>query len=416
MKFFEMIHPRQLQTGWKKTLVIVFFAQLITAIGFSSIFPFLPLYIKSLGSKYGFGIEFLSGMVFSAQALTMMLASPVWGSLADRFGRKLMVERSLFGGAVVMFFMAFVQSAEGLVALRALQGLISGTLAATYALIAAEVPRKRTGFAMGFLQVGFGGGIALGPIIGGVIADRFGYSSAFYVTTVMLLLAGFLVLFGVKENFRENKEPGSQKRKVFREWGAIFKTSGVWITYSLRFLTSLGRMIVLPIAPLFVQTLLPDPGNVNTITGLMVGVSYSTMTLSSMFFGKLGDDIGHRIVVIGCVFAAGLFYIPQSFVDRAWQILVLQGLVGVAIGGIMPTISALLAKYTETGEEGAVYGLDNSVNAAARSIAPLLGAGVAAWFSLRATFSVTGLVFLAAGFLAMAYLPTDMLGKRASSV
>ena len=408
---FNILNFHRIQSGWKKTLFIVFFAQFITALGFSSIFPFLPLYVESLGSKYGFSIEFLAGMVFSFQAFMMMIAAPIWGSLADRFGRKLMVERSLFGSAIALFLMAFVHSGEALVLLRGLQGLISGTMAAANALVAAEVPRKRTGYAMGLLQVGFGGGIALGPFIGGVIADWYGYSSAFLVTTVLLLIAGFIVLFGVKENFQEQNELPRGKEGVIKEWGTILRTSGVWVTYGLRFLTSLGRMIIVPVVPLFVLTLLPDPGSVNTVTGAMMGVSYLTMTLSSMYFGRLGDKVGHRTIVIACAIAAGLFYIPQSFVNQAWQIVVLQGFVGIAVGGIMPTMSALLAQYTSAGEEGAVYGLDNSINSAARSIAPLLGAGIASFFTMRATFTVTGAVFLLAAVLAIAYLPSSAFEK-----
>ena len=85
---------------WKRTLYIMVFAQLMTSVGFSSIFPFLPKYVESLGSVSGLSIELLAGLVFSAQAFTMMLASPVWGALSDRYGRKIMVERAMFGGAI----------------------------------------------------------------------------------------------------------------------------------------------------------------------------------------------------------------------------------------------------------------------------------------------------------------------------
>ena len=127
--------------SWHRTLYIVFFAQLMTAVGFSSIFPFLPLYVESLGTHTSLSLELLAGLVFSAQAFTMMLASPIWGALADRYGRKVMVERAAFGGAVLLLMMAYVRSAEQLVALRAIQGFVTGTLAASNALVAASVPR-----------------------------------------------------------------------------------------------------------------------------------------------------------------------------------------------------------------------------------------------------------------------------------
>lgn len=390
---------------WQRTLLIVFFAQLITAVGFSSIFPFLPLYVESLGSTTNLSIEFLAGMVFSAQAVTMMIASPFWGALADRYGRKLMVERSMFGGAVLLLLMAFVTSAEQLVFLRAIQGLITGTLAAANALIAAEVPRENTGYAMGLLQVGLGSGVALGPIIGGSIADAYGYSAAFFVTATLLFIAGITVWLGVEENFKKDQEIDHPRGSFVGEWRSILVSPGVVMTYGMRFVSQLGRMMIVPVAPLFIQVLLPDTQRVNTITGLVVGVSSAATTLSAVYLGRLGDRIGHRRIVILSAFAAALLYLPQSMVNNAFQLLVLQGLVGVALGGIIPAISALLAKFTRGGEEGAVYGLDNSINAGARSIAPLVGAVVAQTYGLRATFLATGCLFFAAGLLALWRLP-----------
>ncbi len=122
--------------SWQRTIYILAFSQLISVVGFSSIFPFLPRFVEDLGSTSGMSIELLSGLVYSGQALTMMVASPIWGGLADRFGRKLMILRATFGGTVVLFIMAHVQSAEQLVLMRAIQGLVTGTVAANSALAA----------------------------------------------------------------------------------------------------------------------------------------------------------------------------------------------------------------------------------------------------------------------------------------
>ena len=178
--------------NWKRILYITVFAQIVTSIGFSSFFPFLPLYVAELGADSQLSVEFLAGLAFSGQAFMMMIASPVWGAVADRYGRKLMVERAMFGGAIVIGLMAFARSAEELVVLRGIQGLITGVIGAHNALVAAVVPRERTGYAMGLLQVGLGIGVALGPLIGGLVADLFGYRATFYVTSLMLFVSGIL--------------------------------------------------------------------------------------------------------------------------------------------------------------------------------------------------------------------------------
>lgn len=318
----------------------------------------------------------------------------------------------MFGGAVIVLLMAFARSAEELVLLRALQGMITGTVGAASALVASAAPRERTGYAMGLLQVGLGSGLALGPLIGGVLADALGYYAAFYVTAALLFIAGALVWLGVEENFVRADPPEGEAASFMAEWRHILSTSGVLITYSLRFAVQLGRMMIVPIAPLFVQMLLGDGGQVNTFTGLVVGSAAATTTLSAIYLGRLGDRIGHRRILMIATLLAALLYLPQSLVTQAWQLLALQALVGVAMGGIIPAISALLARYTQAGEEGAVYGLDNSINAGARAVAPLLGAAVAVGFGLRATFAATALILLGAGLLAARGLPQPARSRR----
>jgi DHA1 family multidrug resistance protein-like MFS transporter len=394
--------------GWQRTLYIIFFVQLVTAVGFSSIFPFLPLYIEELGTTTSLSVELLAALVFSAQAFTMMLASPIWGSLADRYGRKLMVERATFGGALVILLMAFVTSAEQLVILRAVQGLITGTLAASNALVAAAVPRARTGYAMGMLQVSLGVGLAVGPLIGGLAADIFGYSSAFFITSAMLVIAGFTVMFGVREEFEPLLSLTRSPLAFLKEWRAIITGTGVALSYGMRFISQLGRMMVLPITPLFIEQLLVDQSRLNTITGLTIAVSSATITVAAIYLGRLGDRVGHKRILVGTLLGAGLLYLPQSLATEAWQLLILVALVGLAMGGVIPSISALLARYSHEGSEGAVFGLDNSVRASARTVAPLIGAAVALAFGIRATFLATGLIFILGALLAGLRLPAPV--------
>jgi MFS transporter, DHA1 family, multidrug resistance protein len=400
------------EEGWQRTLLIMFVAQLVSAIGFSNIFPFLPLYVQALGSRTTtFSVEFWAGMVFSAQAVTMMIASPFWGSLADRYGRKLMVQRATYGGAVILLLMGFVRSAEELVLLRAVQGLVTGTVSAANALIAASAPRERTGYAMGVLQVGLWGGVAVGPLIGGLLADSLGYRSTFVLTSLLLFAAGVLVHVGVQEKFAPALDVGERRLGFVSGWRHILAQPGVSLAYLLRFLSHLGRMMIIPVAPLFIQLLLPHTQRVNTFTGLVIGLASAASTASAIYLGRLGDRIGHRQILMVSTLAAAMFYLPQAFVSHAWQLLMLQVLAGAAAGGIIPTLSALLAHYTNPGEEGSVYGLDNSIGAAGRAVAPLAGAAIAVWFGLRLTFAATGLLFLLMTLLALWYLPRPTVGS-----
>ena len=181
----------------------MFVSQFISALGFSIVFPFIPLYVKWLGTNTSLSTEFLSGMVYSGQALTMMIAAPFWGLIADRYGRKLMVQRAAFGGAIIILGMGFVRSAEELVLLRAIQGLVTGMVSAASALVASLAPRHRTGYAMGILQLGFWSGLAIGPLAGGILSDLFGYRNTFIITSALLA-----------SSWCETRQKGSPGRKV----------------------------------------------------------------------------------------------------------------------------------------------------------------------------------------------------------
>lgn len=399
-------------TDWKRALVFISIAQLLVAVGFSMIFPFLPNYVEALGSTTGTSLVFLAGAVFSAQAVTMMIASPIWGSLADRFGRKPMVQRAMFGGAAIILLMAFARSAEELVALRAVQGLVTGTVSAANALIASIAPKERVGFALGTLQTALTSGVALGPILGGLLADFYGYRAAFVITSVLLVVGGVLVQFGIREDFQP-PERGRRLAGMFADWMHVLRTPGVGVTFAARFTAWLGRGVLVPILPLFMPFLLADQSLVSTYTGLVIGVAAGTATVSAIYLGNLGDRIGHRAVLIGSATLAALSYVPMVFVTDAWQLLILNGVAGIAVGGVMPSLSALLSNVTSSDEVGSAFGLDNAIIAGSRAVAPLLGVGVASIVAAfasealgyRAAFGAGGILFVITIAIAVFMMP-----------
>lgn len=393
------------QAGWQRTLYTLAFVQFVSAVGFSSIFTFLPLYVKELGSTTGLSVELLTGLVFSAQAFAMMLAAPVWGALADRHGRKMMVLRATWGGAVIIALMGFVRSAEELLMLRILQGLITGVFSALTALVAASVPRERAGYALGLLQVGLWGGLSAGPLFGGFVADRFGFRASFLATATLLAVAGALTSWGVHEHFVPIAPLRTGHNGFLAAWGHVLSVHGVRLTFIARFLNTLGRTMIEPFTPLLVSQLLGDDNQTATITGLLLAISAAAGTFAAVYLGQLGDRIGHRRVLVTMAFLAGVFYLPALLVTSVWQLGLLLTLTGAAAGGILPTLSALLATYTEPGEEGAVYGLEAAIVSAGRTIAPMIAAALGTWLGLRSIYVTVGIVFLVMALVSQRWLP-----------
>ncbi len=402
-----------MSSSWQRTVTVMFLAQLLASLGFSTIFPFLPSFVEELGSRSGGSTVFWVAMAYSVQGVAMMIAAPVWGALADRYGRKPMAVRSLIGGAIVTVLMGFVHSSEELVALRLVQGLVTGVVSASASMVAASVPRERLGYAMGLLQTGQWAGISVGPIVGGLLEYLVGIRQSFVVTGVLLTLGGLLVVFGVRERFTPPERKEHLLRDMFGQWGTVLRTSGVRLAYLLRFTAWLGRTMIMPYLPLFIATLtLSDELN-SIYTGIAIGAASFAGTISGVSLGRLGDRVGHKRVLVASALATALFYAPMALVTGVWQLVVLNVVVGFAVGGVLPAVSAMLARFTDPAMSGSVYGLDNSVGAASRAIAPLLAGAVITIGSspgapdYRAIFVVTAGLFAVTAALGAWRLPSE---------
>jgi MFS transporter, DHA1 family, multidrug resistance protein len=189
------------QPGWNVTLYAVWAGQLLALIGFSSRVPFLPFYLGDLGVGDVSGQALWSGAINAAGAAAMAITAPIWGLLADRYGRKPMLLRGLFGGAGVVVLMGFASSPWQLLGLRVLEGILTGTVAAATALIATSAPKQRLGYALGMVQTAVFAGAAAGPLFGGYAYDRIGPRATFVLAGAMLFCGGVTVAILARERF-----------------------------------------------------------------------------------------------------------------------------------------------------------------------------------------------------------------------
>jgi DHA1 family multidrug resistance protein-like MFS transporter len=191
--------------NWRKNLYVIWIAQLIAMIGMSMVVPFLPLFVKDLGITEPSEVKRWSGLAISGVFITAFIATPFWGWLGDKVGKKPMVVRAIFGLAVSQFLIGLSQDVYQLFLFRMLQGALSGFIAASLALVSANTPKERSGYALGFLASSTAAGNVLGPFFGGVLADAFGYRNVFFITSAFCVLSGILVLAYVKEIHKSQK-------------------------------------------------------------------------------------------------------------------------------------------------------------------------------------------------------------------
>lgn len=372
---------------WQRNLVVIWIAELIAISGFSIFMPFMPYYVQELGVTRLEEVEFWSGLLLTSQAVTMAAVAPLWGSLADRYGRKIMVVRAMFGGSVVIALMGLTRNVGQLAALRAVQGALTGTVPAAITLVASSTPPQRRGTALGLLQMAIYLGASVGPFLGGLIADHVGYRPTFWVTGGLLFCAGVLMATLVHEEFTPPEESDSRKKSHL--WDGlvmVLHTRSLVVVLGISVLMRLGTRIVGPMLPLFVQEIAAPGAKIASLTGAIEGFSAAASAVAAFTLGRLSDRIGYRRILLLCSTIACVLSGFMSGARNLTQLLVLRALVGAAMGGILASVSALQAALAPKDRFGAVYGVDTSVVAGANAVAPMIGAGLAASRGLRSVF------------------------------
>jgi DHA1 family multidrug resistance protein-like MFS transporter len=391
---------------WKRNLYVIWVAELIAIAGFAVVFPFLPYYVQELGITELHQVELWSGVLFAAHAVPMAIFAPIWGSLADRYGRKLMVERAMFGGAVVLAAMGFVQNVQQLVILRVIQGTLTGTVPAATTLVASSAPRERSGYALGLLQTAVWTGVSVGPLLGGLVADTWGYRYAFWVTGSLLFLAGLTVWRFVEEDFQPlPRDTASPESGFWYGIRIVIRDRSLMSLFGIRLIVRTASRLLGPVLPLFIQSLVPTTTRIASLTGLITGVSGATSAVGALTLGRASDRLGYRRVLLACSLMAAVLYVPQFFVTSPWQLLTLQGTLGLVMSGVLASTSALMANLAPEGRQGAVYGVDTSVVSMANAVGPIVGATVAAIWGLRAPFLLAAGAFVLASGLTWVLVP-----------
>ncbi len=381
---------------WRRILYVSFAAQIMSLVGFSFVYPFLPLYIQTLG-VHGGAAAVWSGVISFGLSISMAIVAPIWGTLADRYGRKPMVVRAMFSGIFTTGLLIVAPNVWFVLGLRIVQGILTGSVSASQALVASVTPREEMAFSMGMMQSAVYTGAAIGPLIGGVLNDHLGFHGTFAAGAAMLSVATLLVFFFVDEDF---KRPAIGTRvNPYANIRSVAASPGLPAMAAVLFMAEFANVVPAPVLPLFVRGLNGVPiahgqPQVSTSVGVILAIAGITASLASWQVQRLVNRFDYRGVLIVAMALAGLFYAPAFFAHSVWQLVAVRAAVGLCLGAAMPTASALVGLLTPEHRRASAYSLTASATSIGIAIGPLIGGGLGAVYGLRIVFLITATVLV----------------------
>lgn len=387
------------RAAWRRNQLAVTAASFMGFTGFTLVMPLLPLYIHQLGARDEGEIAMWAGLSLGVTPAVTAVLSPWWGRVADRFGRKLMVERSLVSFVVIMTATAFAGRPWHVFALRALQGLFAGYGGLTLAMAAESAPREKMATAIGLVQTSQRLGPALGPVIGGVLAGIVGIRGAFFVTAAFYAAAFLLVLVFYHDPVGRPRPPGraADGRTIGR---AILARPGFLLVMTAIFgMTFVDRSFG-PILPLYVQRLGFGPHSVALVSGILFSAAAIGAAIGNQACDAMLRRWPARTAIGGALWLAGLALGAFLMLEGTLGLAIALALFGAGIGAGTTAAYTVGGSQVPDGAHGTGFGLLTGSALAGLAISPAV-CGVLSRGTLLAVFALDlGLLIALAGLVA----------------
>lgn len=359
---------------WKQNLKVAWLGNFLTGTSFTLVMPFISVFVEELGVGPGL-VEYYAGLAVSTNALAAALMAPIWGSLADRYGRKPMMVRAAFVMIFTMGGMAFVPNVFWLIVLRVLNGVFTGYIPNATALIASQVPKDKTGYALGTLSTGAVAGNLIGPTLGGVLAEMFGVHTVFLLVGLLYAIVVILTVFYIREDFVPIKKSDVLPvKEVFAQVKDRKILAGLFVTSMV---IIAAAQAVVPILTLYVRHL-GQTDNLLFVAGFIISLPGMASLATSGYLGKLGDRIGnHRLLLMALTYSL-LINVFCVFAENPFQLGLLRFLYGFGTGALLPSVNSLLTKLTPKEGISRIFAYNQLFNNLGSVVGPMMGSAVAA--------------------------------------
>jgi MFS transporter, DHA1 family, multidrug resistance protein len=376
---------------WKRNLAVIWLAQFLSISGFAFCMPFAPFYIQELGVHDPVKIKMWVAAFAAATPMGLAIFAPVWGAVADRYGRRLMLLRANLGAALVLYLMGLSHSVALLVGLRVLQGMLTGTVTAAQTIVASGTPENRSGLALGALSAAIFSGMMAGSALGGLCAEAFGYRATFAIAAGILLIAALVVLLGTSEQF--DRKAGDVEREPLFQW-RIPRLGGAWMILLVTMAVAGARQFDMAFVPLLVQEINGSLDGASAWTGHLFAAGGVAGLLSGIVMGQLTDRLSTTRLAAGCALGAGLMMFPQGLAHGFGALFGARFAMMFCAGALDPILQVWLVRTTPEHRRGFIFGWAATARSIGWIMAPLASGALASVFGIRSIFFAGGVAFL----------------------
>jgi DHA1 family multidrug resistance protein-like MFS transporter len=384
----KLLEKRTKMPVWKRNLYAVWMTQFMSLLGFAFGVPILPYFIQELGVVSPDAIKLYTGLMSAIPAVALGLMAPVWGAAADRFGKKIMMIRAMGFAFLVLLFLGLSQNITQILVIRFFQGILTGTVTASYALIAAGTPDDKMSYALGIISSSIFIGNSAGLVLGGIAADIFGYRLSFIIGAVIMLIGFLWTLLAVKE-IKSTKQPDTVE--AGHKKGSWFSRNRIFLpviftVLPLIFIIRVGRTLTNPYIPIYIQEVRGVMEGSATVSGIIRAISSIAVAVAGVFLARLGDR--NNKIKLSAVFMGlgAIVAIPMFFTDNLIVFTIFHTLVFLAIGGVEPLLNSRASVSIPSEKRGVLFGIIAMTGSFGWAVSPAIGSFVSIRFSTNAIF------------------------------
>ena len=386
------METRPCAINWKKNLFILWLSQFLATAGFGCCMPFIPLLLKDTLHVADDQLRgFYVSLYYFAGMSSMCVASTIWGILADRFGRKIMLLRASYMAALSYPLLAFAPNVGTLILIRFLCSFFSGTVNPAQTLLVTTTPEEKHGFALGTLSTSVWSGNMTGFLSGGLIVHYFGYTAAFMTCGAIYLISALLVHIFVKEDFHRAVSVAAPKKENTRRRLRDIASPAVRWLLLMFLLMGIARRIEQPFIAMLVEQLNGEQGAA-FFTGVVSAAAALGGVISGILIGRLCDKYDPAKLMFPILLVSGAASFLQAFSCSIWMLIAARFLGYFAAGGLQPVLQVILAKIISREQRGTYFGWTTSMSQAGGILCSFISGGIALLGSVRGIFASAGII------------------------